>query len=270
MTTYNAASEVTKVTNPRGIDTTYSYDLAGQLVSVVDRLGQKKQFTYDAIGQVTAEDWFNASNTKLESRSFSYDANGNLLTAANPAGTYAMAYDALNRTTNVSGPFGSTLAFGYDANDNRVSVVDGLGGTTTSTFDGLDRLASREMSGTNITPVKATWGYNAAGDLTTLTRQSKVGGAWSTVATTTKGYDALGRLTSQATTKAGGGTISSYGFTYDAGDRLTSQTVNGTTKTYAYDKLDQTSRLGDELWLTELPRNLELTSVTGLGTPVVV
>jgi hypothetical protein len=45
--------------------------------------------------------------------------------------------------------------------------VDTFGAVTSSTFDGLDRLTGREMIGTNVTPVRVNWGYDAAGDLTT-------------------------------------------------------------------------------------------------------
>jgi len=150
-----------------------------------------------------------------------------------------MAYDALNRATNVSGPFGVTQAFGYDASDNRVSATDNKGGTTTSAFDGLNRLTSRTLTGTNLTPIRATWSYDAAGDATASTRQSKAGATWVTAATTATAFDALGRLTSQTTTNPNGGTISSYGYAYDAGDRLTGETINGTGRTYSYDAVDQ-------------------------------
>jgi len=50
---------------------------------------------------------------------FTYDNNGNQLTAADGAGTYTLSYDALNRVTVVNEPFSQTLTFTYDARSNR-------------------------------------------------------------------------------------------------------------------------------------------------------
>ena len=50
---------------------------------------------------------------------YTYDADGNVLTAANVSGTYTMTYDALNRVITTEDPFGLTLTYTYDADGNR-------------------------------------------------------------------------------------------------------------------------------------------------------
>jgi YD repeat-containing protein len=40
-------------------------------------------------------------------RTYAYDAAGNRTLAAAPAGAYTIAYDALDRSANVAGPFGA-------------------------------------------------------------------------------------------------------------------------------------------------------------------
>ena len=241
---YDAAGRRTSATDPLGKSTAYAYDAAGQLVGVTDRTGRRKALSYDAAGQLVGEDWFDAANAKLDARAFAYDAGGNLTSAANNAGTYALAYDALNRVTTVAEPFGATLAFGYDAGGNRTSVTDGFGGVTASAYDGLGRLTGRHLSGTGVTPAKVAWGYDAAGDATTLTRSAKAGAAWAVAAATAMAFDALGRTVSIATTAGGGAAVSASAYAYDAGDRLASETVNGVTRSYGYDVGDQVTSDG--------------------------
>jgi YD repeat-containing protein len=49
--------------------------------------------------------------------SYTYDAAGNQTLAANNAGTYTMAYDSVNRVTNVKEPFSLSLTYAYRKQD---------------------------------------------------------------------------------------------------------------------------------------------------------
>ncbi len=232
---YDDAGRLTAETDPLGKVTTYAYDAASELVSVTDRLGQRRAFTYDPLGRVTAEDGYAAGGAKVQTRTFGYDEAGNRVSAANPAGSYALTYDKLDRPVTVSVPYGLSLAFQYDANGNRISVTDNKGGVQTSTYDALDRLTAREQAGV----ARATWGYDAKGDPTTLTRSGWAGGAWQAAGTTTNTYDDLGRVTDVRHANAADVTLGQYHYAYDAADRLTSETVNGVTRTYGYDAAGQ-------------------------------
>src|SRR5581483_3318499 len=232
---YDDAGRLTAETDPLGKVTTYAYDAVSELVSVTDRLGQRRVFTRDADGRVTAEDGYAAGGAKVQTRTFGYDEAGNRVSAANPAGSYALTYDKLDRPVTVSAPYGLSLAFQYDANGNRISVTDNKGGVQTSTYDALDRLTAREQAGV----AKATWGYDAKGDLATLTRSGWAGGAWQPAGTTTQTFDDLGRVTDVRHANAAGATLAEYAYGYDAADRLTSETVNGVTRTYGYDAAGQ-------------------------------
>src|SRR5581483_9895582 len=139
----------------------------------------------------------------------SYDAAGNLLTAADDRSSYAFSYDALNRVVTVDAPFGSHLTFGYDAVGNRISVQDAWGGLTTSTYDGDNELTSRTFGTGNGGP-RVDFSYNALHQLTGIDRSS---------VTTALAYDALNRVTSIVDSNSGG-TIGTLGYTYDAASRL--------------------------------------------------
>ena len=78
---------------------------------------------------------------------FTYDGNGNQLTAADQNGTYTFTYDALNRVATQQDVWGQTLTYAYDGNGNRVSVSDSLGGVQTSVYDAGNNLTTREFGG---------------------------------------------------------------------------------------------------------------------------
>lgn len=109
----------------------------------------------------------------------------------------------------------------------------------TNTYDNLDRLRTREIGGTGVTPMKAAWDYDAIGDLDTVTRSGKSGGSWVTAGVTTFAHDDLGRTTNIRLADATDKTISQYGYTFDDADRITGMTVNGTSRTFAYDDTNQ-------------------------------
>ena len=88
-----------------------------------DRLGRRRDFTYDALDRQTAQIWTAADGTTVDDRlTFTYDADGNQLTAPEHDGAYTMTYDALNRVTVAQGRSVNTLTFSYDAVGNRTQV----------------------------------------------------------------------------------------------------------------------------------------------------
>ena len=245
---YDAAGRATSETDPLGKVTGYAYDAAGQLVTLTDRLGRRKEFGYDLAGQMTQEAWYSAANSKFDTRLYGYDTNGALTAASNGNGAYTFTRDRLERVTATTQPFGVSMAMSYDADGNRLTLTDSLGGSQSSTYDGLDRLTSRTQTAPGVQGVRAAWGYDAAGDVATLTRsvQAAGGGAWAAAGSTATARDALSRVTDITTKSASGVALSGYSYAYDAGDRLTSETVNGVARTYAYDKTGQLTSDGGQ------------------------
>src|SRR5207244_2714518 len=134
---------------------------------------------------------------------FTYDADGNLLTAANAQGTYTLGYDADNRVTGVQGLYGVVLTFGYDGVGNRTSVGDSFGGLTASAYDAADELVSRQFSGTGQAPLRIDQAYDAVGRVSGQTRYNDLGGQ-DVVATTSFTHDSAGRLTDEQHRSGGG------------------------------------------------------------------
>ena len=158
-------------------------------------------------------------------------------------------------TTNNAGTPGSpqvTLAYAYDKDGNRATLTDTT--DTTGTADSYEYnarnlldFAAQSGSGANassVAPELAFFNYDAASNLTSLTRYANTA-ATTKVATTTYAYDNAERLTAISHANAAGGAISSYAYTLDAANRLTSEAHawNGgsstDTVTYGYTNNNQ-------------------------------
>ncbi|MFO0881256.1 MAG: hypothetical protein U0840_28365 [Gemmataceae bacterium] len=131
----DAADRLVTQTDPLGQVTTLTYDAAHRLTERTDRLGRIRAFSYDAANRVTAETWTDAAGQPAGSLSWSYDAVGNRLSATSAAGSATYTYDALDRVSTQTGPWGQTRTFTYDAVGQRILVQDSLGGSDTSTYD---------------------------------------------------------------------------------------------------------------------------------------
>jgi RHS repeat-associated protein len=246
---YDALGHLSSQTDPFNHAATFAYDAAGRLSSTTDRLGRRRDFGYDDAGRKTGETWYASDGMTVDDRlTFTYDAAGNQLTAANGAGTYTLSYDALNRVSHVDEPFGAGLTFSYDAAGNRTEVRDGFGGITTSIYDAANELVTRligENTGGGMygggfggSGLRVDLAYNAAGRTQNITRSSDLGGT-PVVAGTTFTYDAAGRVTDLQHATGGGTNRGHYTVTYDAAGRVTADARDGAITPYSYDDSDQ-------------------------------
>jgi RHS repeat-associated protein len=241
-TAYDVLRRMTQQTDPLNHTGTYAYDLGGRLTSTTDALGSRRDLTFDALNRQTGETW-TVSGSTTNALTYTYDAAGNQLTAADQNGAYTMAYDALNRMTSEQEPFGLALTFSYDAASNRVLVQDSLNGVATSVYDALGRLTSRQFGGAGQTPLHETLTWNARNQLATASRYNDQSGS-TLVGASSYVYDAVGRTTSIQHKDGSANVLASYAYSYDSGSRLTSQTVDGVNTTFSYDKTDQLTQAG--------------------------
>ena len=102
-------------TTPLGV-TTSSYDQAGNKVYQKDADGRVTTYAYDG-GRLTTETQYNADGSVNDVLTWTYDADGNVLTATDNAGTVTMTYDG-NRLITRTDPFGLTIDYGYDEAGN--------------------------------------------------------------------------------------------------------------------------------------------------------
>ncbi len=135
--TLNALGQRTSVTKqtPAGSElTSYTYDALGRLASVTYPGGKTVSYTYDRLGNRLSMTTVQGGNTtvvnyeydkdnrllKAGDEVFQYDANGNMIRRASPAGTTTYAYDARNLLTRVETGT-RVVTFEYNGDGNRIA-----------------------------------------------------------------------------------------------------------------------------------------------------
>ncbi len=262
---YDALDRKIQETDPLSYSATCAYDAADRITSAYDRLGQRIAYNYDLLNREIGETWYNAGGTQVNTLTFTYDANDNLLTAVVGAAltslTYAntMTYDALDRTSTVLSPFGSALTYGYDATDNRTLVQDSFGATTTRTYDVLNRVTTMQFGGTSQTPLREDFTYTPRDQVATQTRYSDLAGT-SEIGSSTFSYDSVGRLSNLQHLNGAGSNLANYTNTYDLASRITAETLNGGAPTsYSYDATDELTNDSDVTYTYDLNGNRTMT-----------
>ena len=253
--TWSAASEMLTATDPLSEVTSYTHDLAGRQTRVTDPLGRYTQWVFDQAGRQTFERRYAADDALLTERAWTYDDNGNPITATSPRGyTIEFDYDALNRLTEVTVPVTATTeivtSYGYDAAGNTTRVTDGEANTTIYRYQEWGLQSEVEEPTTTQHPnladrrwvtvfdagglpveerqpggVTVTRGFNQAGWLTSESGS----GTGVTSASRSFGYDLAGYRTSASHPS---GTI---GFDYDDRGLLVETTGPAGSATFAYD-----------------------------------
>jgi RHS repeat-associated protein len=218
-------------------EVTFAYDAVGNLSSTTDRLGRRRDFEYDRVNRLTHERWYEGSELQ-QTLTFSFDAAGNLETAANAHGTHTFTYDALNRVSATHDVWNQRLTFTFDGVGNRTKVEDSFGGVKTSTYDAVNRLATIQFGGASQTEARLDFEYDKVHMRTTLMRYSDLD-ASTFVGSSSFVYDSLNRVEKIEHRDAAGTLVGNYTYLYDAASRVTSQVINGTTTDYGYDDTNQ-------------------------------
>jgi RHS repeat-associated protein len=268
---FDALYRTTRVINPLGSATIYEYDGNGFRSGVVDANGNRVALTYDARGNLTSQTngksettWFTYVGDDLIARrdgratgptdvnyktSFSYNAQGDVLTETSPAATDYPS-GVVKATTYTAG----TEIFdpGWGASPPGLKRSESPGkGTTWFEYDSKGDLRRR----TDPTGLKTEFAYDEIGRPTSITLKWGTSGS----ATTYRAYDQLGRIL-QETEPAAVNVIDSVihqrrtAYSYDAnGNRtglgLSDVGVSPSPKlretTYYYDKADRLWRILD-------------------------
>ncbi|MER6978251.1 LamG-like jellyroll fold domain-containing protein, partial [Streptomyces carpinensis] len=246
---YDADGQMTNVTLPGGVTTAMTYDVNGRLKTMsgagADAATAKRSFTYDADGRVLSANTDEAGiagaadHQDATHDEFTYDDRSDLLTASGSAGSAGFAYNDDSQMTSRTDASGTTT-YGYDTAGRLSSLNDAATGTQlTYTYGVLNELRSVKYGSTGQT---RTFGYNSAHELTS---DVLVQGA-STLASFGYGYDNNGNLTSKTTTGVSGASTNTYG--YDWANRLTSWNDGTKTTSYAYDASGNRIRNGSDVY----------------------
>jgi RHS repeat-associated protein len=192
VTTYSyeaAPGEITKVIDPIGNATELGYDAHGNRISLTDADGRETTFEYNLDGELTG----------------SVSPAGNA-PGGNPAAHRTVyEHDAAGELTSETDPLGHKTEYGYDGNGNRTSVTDALGHTTERSFDADDELVQvtradgsmledeYDPAGNRVAQIdgagnETLYGYDALGRQTSVTDPNGN--------TTYVTYDPAGRRTS--------------------------------------------------------------------------
>ena len=221
---YNARGDVETVTFGDGSQKSIAYTPASDVASVTLGSGASRTLAYDAIGRLTQD-----SRSTGEVFDFTWDLNGNLLTASDSLGVATSTYDATDNATSFTSSSGETLSYVYDAAGRiaRQTLSDIAGGLTPLTdyeYDGagrIDRIVDDSVGETTMT-------YDAAGRLDSLQMANGI--------TTSYQYDARDQVLSITHENGVGTVISSVQYVRNAGgepSRITWQ--DGSYVDIAYD-----------------------------------
>jgi len=228
---YNAVNELLSKTLPSSQVTSYQYDLVGNLTNVTDP-DSVLAMTYDQANRLVTTSTAGSSNQPAVTLTYTYDKNGNRLTAVDPTATNTYVYDSLNRLATLASPAG-LAAFTYDALSRRTSLTLPNGTSTTYQYDPASQVTQilHQLTASATQINKADYVYNNVGNRTSLTDRR---------GPQSFGYDNLDRLTSASHPLL----ASSQSFAYDpvgnrtsngslsnAGNQLTADT----THAYQYD-----------------------------------
>ncbi len=215
---------VTKLTRPDGRSMTIAYDPTDSVPTrVTDYRGLVTTFTLDARGNVLRR-----TDPDLLHEDFTYDASGQVLTDTDRDG-HATTYhhDALGRLDRVTfpGTGGPSVGLTRDAAGDVLSVTDELGHLTTFTHDLAGRLLTAQDPVQATSGVKTTYAYDPAGNLTRVT--DALGHL------TSYTYDARDRIATMVD-PANQGTGRQASYAYDGMNltRVTDPLGHATTSTY--------------------------------------
>ena len=231
---YDAAGNITRVTQPDGTYLQYGYDAAHRLTDVYDSatpsnylLGDHIQYTLDAAGNRIDEKTSDPNGVLKRELARTYDRLNRLTAVLNSANaavrTFANAPDA---------PVGTTSVDGYDPNGNALYSFDGSTNriATAQQYDPLNRLLKtlQDRAGSGAThDTQTLYAYDTRNNLRSVTDPDGL--------VTNYTYDALENLTDLSSPDTG---HTAYG--YDStGNRQAQTDARGTATAYRYDALNR-------------------------------
>ena len=243
-----SSDEVLAAEGPDGRVTKFTYDAAGNVTSVTDPSGNTTTTTWNAFDEPLS-----TTNALGVSSTRTYNSHGDLISISQPVtatltstATYSYANPShLGEVTSFISPNGSVTKYSYNSSGQVTSVTTPNGSTTTYTYNADGQITSMtsprgNLKAANASAYTTTYSYNSAGELISVSGP---------LGTTSYVYDPGGLLSSET---APDGSVTAY--SYDLGGHLTSTTsaygtTNAATTTYSYgprgNMISDTNPLGE-------------------------
>ena len=221
---YDGQGRAVSSTDPDHRTSTITLDPAGRLTTSVDALSRTVTPTLDAAGEITHVAY---SDGVTPAVSYTYDADGRVLTMTDGTGTTSNSYDTYGEITASTNAAGATVGYSYDPAGNVTGITyPGQAVSLVRGFDSANRLTSIKDFAGNST----TFGYDHDSALT-----STVYPDGATVANTLNNAE---QLTGTTATK-GATALVTLGYGRDNAGQISSQTVAGTSQSFGYTSREQ-------------------------------
>ncbi|MFH7245298.1 MAG: RHS repeat-associated core domain-containing protein [Spirulina sp.] len=157
------------VTAPDGSQSTYDYDDRGNLIHLTEPNGEQRHFAYDRQNRLTQATHSDGTTTHY---TYSDGPHSRLIAIQNGARRYTFRHDAQGRLVQAQQGNAGTVVYRYDDQGHGIEArTDWVSTRTVDPHPQLDQgeeshAIHQTINGVTLT---ATYGYNAAGQLTTLT-----------------------------------------------------------------------------------------------------
>jgi YD repeat-containing protein len=243
---FDPLNRVSSSTDLRGKTSAFGYDLAGNRISVTDPLSRVTTYAFDADGRmvsmVDARGNVAGANPADFTTSFLYDEAGNQVQVTDPLGLVTkQVFDRVGNVATSTNAKNLNTTFLFDSMNRTTRVTAPVVGATNYTYTNMGYVASRtDPLSTATTPRVASWSYDLAGR--TTEKKDAAGRRF------TFGFDVAGNQTSIVDANAnaaGNASLGTTTMTYDRLNRLTETTYSdGTpTVTRAYNEQGQLRNL---------------------------
>jgi RHS repeat-associated protein len=245
---------LTKVTDNLGVSSTHRFNALGFVSDIAATNGALR-----TIERAPGTNHVLSVSESGSKSGFTYDANGNVLTATDALGnTTRFTYESIfNKPSSVTDPLGNLTRFTYDAHGNLLTRTDANGHTTSFSYNSFGQVTQT----TDALGQKTTLAYDGFGNLTSIT--DPLGNTnsifYDPISRPVETIDALGRHSQTAydalsrVTKKTDAQGNSTQFSYDPNGNLLSVTdANRHSTSFTYDSMNRLATLTDPVGAADI------------------
>lgn len=240
--TYDTTRNPVTITRPAPLGAiTNTFDAAGRIATSKDGKNQTATYAYDANDRLL-QIRYGATCVAATCVTYTYDANGNLETRVDAAGTTTYTYDEQKRpTAKTIG--GITTSLTYDHSSNVTSFTDPTG-TVNYRYDAANRLTALAEPGGSCPATPTFPNTTKCTGFTNDDNNRRTSTTYPNGVKNTTVYDNAGRITSITATNTSAAILNKRAYTYttwgtspvrDGALRKTMTLETGFVTTYGYD-----------------------------------